>query len=144
RTVDILSDRMKKLTAAMEKAIEKGFGMKASGGIVGGSAATGGARGSWTLVGEHEPELVRLPFGSRVYSGPDTRRMRQQAWASMLNTPQRGSGPSAAAPTSAVDGRPLVLKVAIAEREFGEIWVDVGRKQVQTRGGLRATLGGLD
>lgn len=143
RTVDILGDRMKKLTAAMEKAIEKGFGMKASGGIVGGSAATGGARGSWTLVGEHEPELVRLPFGSRVYSGPDTRRMRQQAWASMLNTPQR-AGAQQAASAVVADGRPLLLKVQLGEREFGEIWVDVGRKQVQTRGGLRATLGGLD
>ncbi|MFJ6066583.1 hypothetical protein ACIQHU_26505 [Streptomyces tendae] len=140
-TVNILGDRMEKLTKAMEKAIEKGFGMKATGGIIG--AASGGARGSWTMVGEHEPELVRLPFGSRVYSGPDTRRMRQQAWASMLNTPQRAGGQQAA-PAAVADGRPLLLKVQLGEREFGEIWVDVGRKQVQTRGGLRATLGGID
>ncbi|EFL29541.1 predicted protein [Streptomyces viridochromogenes DSM 40736] len=66
--------------------------MRAAGGIVG--AASGGARGSWTLVGEHAPELVRLPFGSRVYSGPDTRRMMQQgAWASMLNAPRSGRRP---------------------------------------------------
>ncbi|MFJ3037709.1 hypothetical protein [Streptomyces tendae] len=142
-TVDTLGSKMEKLTAAMEKAIEKGFGMKASGGIVGG-AATGGARGSWTMVGEHEPELVRLPFGSRVYSGPDTRRMQQQAWTSMLNRPRVGAGQTAPAAPAAADGRPLLLKVQLGEREFGEIWVDVGRKQVQTRGGLRATLGGID
>ncbi|MFE0801081.1 hypothetical protein [Streptomyces sp. NPDC058812] len=143
RTVDILGDRMKKLTAAMEKAIEKGFGMKATGGIIGG-AASGGARGSWTMVGEHEPELVRLPYGSRVYSGPDTRRMQQQAWTSMLNTPRGGGPRRVPMPAATADGRPIVLNVQIAEREFGQIWVDVGRKQVQTRGGLRATLGGMD
>jgi TP901 family phage tail tape measure protein len=42
----------------------------AHGGIVG--AATGGARGSLTMVGEHGPELVRLPYGSTVSSNPDT------------------------------------------------------------------------
>lgn len=142
RTVSSLKGSMDKLAAAMEKSVERAWGSKATGGIIG--AASGGARSSWTMVGEHEPELVRLPFGSRVYSGPDTRRMRQQAWASMLNTPQRGGGQQATAPAAAADGRPLLLKVQLGEREFGEIWVDVGRKQVQTRGGLRATLGGMD
>ncbi|MFJ8192789.1 hypothetical protein ACIQ8D_23960 [Streptomyces sp. NPDC096094] len=140
RTVDILGDRMKKLTAAMEKAIEKGFGMKATGGIIGG-AATGGARGSWTMVGEHEPELVRLPFGSRVYSGPDTRRMQQQAWTSMLNTPRGAGARHAATPAAGGSDRPIVIKLAVGNREFEEIWVDTGRKAVQTRGGLRAALG---
>lgn len=44
------------------------------GGIVG-AAATGGARGNLVQVGEHGRELVRLPFGSRVMSNPDTERM---------------------------------------------------------------------
>ncbi|WP_411091370.1 hypothetical protein [Streptomyces sp. 049-1] len=138
-TVDTLGKKMDKLTAAMEKAIERGFGKKASGGIIGG-AATGGARGSWTLVGEHEPELVRLPFGSRVYSGPDTRRMQQQAWSSMLNTPQRGAA-SAAAPAGGGSDRPIVIKLAVGNREFEEIWLDTGRKAVWNRGGLKATFG---
>jgi hypothetical protein len=38
---------------------------RASGGNVG-AAASGGTRGSLTLVGEHGPEVVRLPFGSSV------------------------------------------------------------------------------
>lgn len=136
-----IANKMDKLAAAMEKAIEKGFGMKAAGGIIG--AASGGARGSWTMVGEHEPELVRLPFGSRVYSGPDTRRMQQQAWASMLNEPRRARAGRPAVPAAAAGGdRPIVLNVSLGGREFGQIWVDVGRKEVQTRGGLRATLGG--
>ncbi|MCM1941595.1 phage tail protein, partial [Streptomyces sp. G3] len=140
RTVDILSDRMKKLTAAMEKAIEKGFGMKASGGIVGG-AATGGARGSWTMVGEHEPELVRLPFGSRVYSGPDTRRMRQQAWASMLNRPRSaGQAAGAGAPAGAqqiVVHATIEMDGQVVARQI----IDPMRKEVVTRGGVRQTFG---
>ncbi|MFD8233992.1 hypothetical protein ACFV20_19190 [Streptomyces sp. NPDC059696] len=133
-----LARSMDKLARAMEKQIEKAFGKKASGGIIG--AASGGARGSWTMVGEHEPELVRLPFGSRVYSGPDTRRMQQQAWASMLNTPRGGGARYAPTPAAAADGQPLVIQVRIADRDFGEIWVDAGRKAVRARGSIEATL----
>ena len=47
---------------------------RASGGIIG-SAATGGARGNLTMVGEQGRELVSLPSGSMVHSNPDTERM---------------------------------------------------------------------
>ncbi|MEU0588263.1 hypothetical protein [Streptomyces sp. NPDC006132] len=133
-----LSRSMDKLAKAMEKQIEKAFGKKASGGIIG--AASGGLRSGWTMVGEHEPELVRLPFGSRVYSGPDTRRMQQQAWASMLNTPRTGGARYAPTPAATADGQPIVIQVRIADREFGEIWVDAGRKAVRARGSIEATL----
>ncbi|MFF5842111.1 hypothetical protein ACFY74_11660 [Streptomyces massasporeus] len=138
-----LTSSMDNLAKAMERLVEKGFGMKAAGGIIG--AATGGLRSGWTMVGEHEPELVRLPFGSRVYSGPDTRRMMQQsAWASMLNTPQHGGArytpAHAAAPASS---QPLVLNVAIGGRDFGQLIVDVGRQEVASRGGVQATFGRL-
>jgi hypothetical protein len=136
-----LSKSMDKLAAAMEKAIERGFGMKAAGGIVG--AASGGARGSWTLVGEHEPELVRLPFGSRVYSGPDTRRMQQQAWASMLNTPR--SGGARYAPASAGGGvQPIVVHqtITLDGRVVAQQIFDPLRKEVATRGGnVQSALG---
>lgn len=46
----------------------------AHGGAVG-HAAEGGSRSNLTMVGEHGPELVSLPGGSRVYSNPDTQRM---------------------------------------------------------------------
>jgi TP901 family phage tail tape measure protein len=49
-------------------------GNYAHGGIIGG-AATGGARGGMTWVGEHGPELVTLPVGSTVHSNPDSQRM---------------------------------------------------------------------
>lgn len=49
---------------------------RASGGLRGlSAAATGGARGNMTLVGEQGPELVNLAPGSRVRSNPDTRRL---------------------------------------------------------------------
>ncbi|MEU3161778.1 hypothetical protein ABZ753_30900 [Streptomyces griseoincarnatus] len=140
-TVRTLTSKMDKLAAAMEKVFERAFKSKATGGIIG--AASGGARSSWTLVGEHAPELVRLPFGSRVYSGPDTRRMQQQAWASMLTTPRQGmrrSEPTVVAGAAA--GRPLLINVSIGGREFGQLWVDTGRREVRALGGLRATLGG--
>jgi phage-related protein len=60
-------------------------GFFASGGVVGGlrgfahggitGAASGGARGGMAWVGEQGPELVQLPFGSRVRSAGDSRRL---------------------------------------------------------------------
>ncbi|MFG3276247.1 hypothetical protein [Streptomyces luteogriseus] len=136
-----LTSAMDNLAKAMEKMIEKGFGMKAAGGIIG--AASGGARGSWTMVGEHEPELVRLPFGSRVYSGPDTRRMQQQAWASMLNTPQRGG--ARYAPTPAGGGvQPIVVHqtITLDGRVVAQQIFDPFRKEIANRGGnVQRTLG---
>lgn len=71
---DKLEKAMANLAKVMEKAISKAVGKKASGGIVG-AAASGGVRGGLTWVGENEPELLELPVGSRVWSGPDSRRM---------------------------------------------------------------------
>ncbi|MFD5227409.1 hypothetical protein ACFWJ5_02480 [Streptomyces qaidamensis] len=136
-----LSKSMDKLAATMEKAIEKGFGMKAAGGIVG--AASGGARGSWTMVGEHAPELVRLPFGSRVYSGPDTRRMMQEgAWASMLNTPRSGGARYTPMPGGQQEVK-VVLDVRTGDRNlFAEYLVGVLQKEIANRGGnVQAALG---
>ncbi|RPE34912.1 phage tail tape measure protein [Kitasatospora cineracea] len=47
---------------------------RAMGGVVG-SAATGGQRSGMTWVGEHGPELVRLPVGSTVYPSGQSRTM---------------------------------------------------------------------
>jgi hypothetical protein len=49
----------------------------AAGGIVG--AATGGIRGGVHMVGEHGPELLHLPAGTRVRSNPDTQRLMSGA-----------------------------------------------------------------
>jgi hypothetical protein len=49
----------------------------AAGGVVG-QAASGGARSGMAWVGEHGPELVDLPPGSRVYSSGDSNRMAGQ------------------------------------------------------------------
>ncbi|MGW6747646.1 phage tail protein [Streptomyces sp. NPDC055006] len=72
-----LEKAMDKLAAAIEKSIKRAIGGKATGGIIG--AATGGARGGLTWVGEHGPELTRLPFGSRVYPAHTSRRMAADA-----------------------------------------------------------------
>ncbi|MFI2426501.1 hypothetical protein ACH5A7_20795 [Streptomyces sp. NPDC018955] len=141
RTTDGLFKRMDRVAAAMEKAIEKGFGMKASGGIVG-MAASGGIRSNLTWVGERGPELLDLPPGARVWSNPDSKRLAQQAWASMLNVPRGGARTSAPAPASAASNRPMLINVSIGGREFGQLWVDTGRREVRALGGLRATLGG--
>lgn len=141
KSQDRLKASMDKLAASMEKMIEKAFGKKAAGGIVG-AAASGGMRGGLTWVGEQGPELLALPAGSRVWSNPDSMRMAAAPWASMLNTPRHGStGPAPAAASAA--GQPLVLHVNIAGRHFGDLLVDVGRKEVKTRGGLVATFGSL-
>jgi TP901 family phage tail tape measure protein len=142
---DKLRRSMDKLAKSMEKMIEKAFGKKAAGGIVG-MAAAGGIRGGLTWVGEHEPELLDLPVGSRVWSGPDSRRKlaaAQAPWASMLNSPRRrpaAASAYAAAASAGGDGQPIVIQVRIGDRDFGELWVDAGRKQVRARGGIEATL----
>lgn len=51
----------------------------ASGGIVGGAAASGGVRAGRVLVGEHGPEFADLPAGTMVHSAPDTQRMMGDA-----------------------------------------------------------------
>jgi hypothetical protein len=136
-----LKKSMDKLAGAMEKAIEKAFGKKAAGGIVG-MAASGGIRSGLTWVGEQGPELADLPVGSRVWSNPDSRRKAAAPWASMLNTPRRTTMPAAAPAGSAAasGGQPLVIQLKLGEREFGELWVDAGRKQVRARGSIEATL----
>lgn len=135
-----LTTAMDKLTKTLEKMIEGAFKGKAAGGIVG-AAASGGIRSNLTWVGEQGPELLDLPAGARVWSHPDSRRMQQQAWASMLNTPQRATAPArAAAAPAAGDGQPIVIQLRISQREFGELWVDTGRQQVRTHGGIQATL----
>lgn len=95
RSQDKLENAMAKLAKSLDKAVGRAIGKKASGGIVG-AAASGGIRGGLTWVGEHEPELLQLPVGSRVWSGPDSRRKAQHMapWASMLNTPRRTSAGS--------------------------------------------------
>ncbi|MEU3527572.1 phage tail protein [Streptomyces sp. NPDC038707] len=142
-----LKDSMDTLAQKIEKAIEAAFGKsgkggkKASGGIVG-AAASGGLRSSLTWVGEQGPELLDLPAGSRVWSNPDSRRKLAAAsapWASMLTAPRTPAAAAAAAPTAG-DGQPIVIQVRIGEREFGELWVDTGRRAVKARGSIEATL----
>jgi hypothetical protein len=137
-----LQKSMDKLTKAMEKAVEKAFGKKAAGGIVG-AAASGGLRSNLTWVGEQGPELLDLPAGARVWSNPDSRRKAaaQAPWASMLNSPHRAPAVAAGgAATAARDSQPIVIQVRIGEKDFGELWVDTGRKQVRSRGSIEATL----
>lgn len=61
------------IVASGASSILKSLGL-AHGGAVG-HAAEGGGRSSLTMVGEHGPELVSLPSGSRVFSNPDSMRM---------------------------------------------------------------------
>ncbi|MFH8336970.1 phage tail tape measure protein [Streptomyces sp. AM6-12] len=134
-----LQKSMDKLAASMEKLISKALKGKATGGIVG-AAASGGVRSNLTWVGEQGPELLDLPAGSRVWSQPDSQRMVQTPWASMLNTPRRGSSAAPAMAPAAAGSQPLVIQVRIGDREFGELWVDAGRKAVRARGSIQATL----
>jgi hypothetical protein len=138
-----LEKTMASLAKSMEKLIQKALGHKAAGGIVG-AAASGGLRGGLTMVGEHGFELLDLPAGARVWSNPDSRRKLaagQAPWASMLNSPRRAGTATAPAAAPAGSDRPIVLHVSLGGREFGQLWIDVGRKEVKTRGGLTAALG---
>lgn len=114
KALDDLADELKKAAKKSKKS-----GRKASGGIVG--AASGGVRGGLTWVGEHEPELLDLPVGSRVRSGPDSRRIAAAA----------GGGGGSPAPV-------LHVNLSVGGREFGELWIDTGRREIRNRGGIQA------
>ncbi|WP_333743838.1 phage tail protein [Streptomyces ardesiacus] len=138
-SVTTLSGKMDKLAAAMEKYIEKGFGMKAAGGIIG--AASGGIRSNRTWVGEHGPELLDLPAGARVWSAPDSRRMVRDHWASMLNT-RRGGGPAAAVGGGPVQPVVVHQTITLDGRVVAQQIFDPLRKEIATRGGsVQRTLG---
>lgn len=66
----------------------------ATGGIAGSQvpqqAASGGIRSNMVWVGEHGPELMSVPPGSRVHSNPDSQRMVRESG--------RGGGGSESAP----------------------------------------------
>jgi hypothetical protein len=78
----------------------------AHGGIVG--AATGGLHSGLRMVGEHGPELVDLPAGSRVHSNPDTERMLSGG----------GGGVGTLVLQLAVDGRVLAESMVEPTREL--------------------------
>lgn len=131
-----------KLVTALDtltKTLKTATGKKAAGGIVG-MAASGGIRSNLTWVGEQGPELLDLPAGSRVWSNPDSQRMAAAPWASMLNTPRRA--PVSAVPAAAGVGseQPIVIQVRIGDKEFGELWVETGRRKVKAIGSIEATL----
>ncbi|MGW3135891.1 phage tail tape measure protein [Streptomyces sp. NPDC001139] len=140
---DRLRKAMENLAKQMEHLLKKAMGKKAAGGIVG-AAASGGLRSGLTMVGEQGFELLDLPAGSRVWSNPDSRRKlaaAQAPWASMLNSPRRAPAFAAAGLVPAAGhGQPLVIQLQIGNRQFGELWVDTGRREVRARGGIEATL----
>lgn len=51
----------------------------ATGGVVGGAASGRTIGSGLTWTGEHGPELLNLPPGSRAYSNPDSQRMVQES-----------------------------------------------------------------
>ncbi|MEV5957305.1 phage tail protein [Streptomyces sp. NPDC051987] len=132
-----LEKAMASLAKTMEKLISKALKGKASGGIVG-AAASGGLRSDLTWVGEHGPELLDLPAGSRVWSNPDSRRKLAEAqapWASMLNSSRR-----AAAPAGGFQGpagrEPIVLEIRAGDGgRYSEFLARELRQFVRVRGG---------
>lgn len=131
-------DKLEQTMAALAKSLNRTLGGKSAGGIVG--AASGGIRSNRTWVGEHGPELLDLPAGSRVWSNPDSRR-KAAAWESMLTAPRRtpsyGAAPAA---RRAGSEQPIVIQLKLGEKEFGELWVETGRRKVKAIGSIEATL----
>ncbi|MVO84197.1 phage tail protein [Streptomyces sp. p1417] len=114
KSQDKLEKAMAKLARALEKTIARGLrGRKAAGGIIG-AAASGGIRSGLTWVGEHEPELLDLPVGSRVRSGPDSRRLAAAA----------SGGPR----------EPIVLELRSSGSDVDEFLLKILRRAIKTRG----------
>ncbi|MFC8515473.1 phage tail protein [Streptomyces sp. NPDC057257] len=142
-----------------------GAGIKAAEGLVAGltkkkkdieaamlSIAKGMEKSIKKALGIKSPSTVMMQVGHYAAEGfaHGIRRNRsvRPAWESMLNVPRAGSvpsvGASAAAASGAGAGGVMVVKLAIGSKEFGEVWVDTGRREVHGRGGVKATLGRLE
>ncbi|MBH1939051.1 hypothetical protein I5Q34_33150, partial [Streptomyces sp. AV19] len=122
RQQERLQRAMERVAAALERTLEKALGIKgrAHGGIIG--AAGGGPRSALTWVGEQGPELVSLPFGSRVRTAGDSRRL---------------------AAADSGGGGLMVIQLNIAGRAFGDLVIDTARREIRTRGGnVQAVLSG--
>ncbi|MEU0783276.1 phage tail protein [Streptomyces sp. NPDC006173] len=141
---DKLEKAMAKLAHTIEKSIEKAFGKKANGGIVGG-AASGGVRGGLTWVGEEGPELVRLPASSIVYPAGQSRQRAQAPWASMLNTP-RGGGARTGGAAAGGSAQPIVVHqtIELDGRVIARQIFNPLRAEVRQLGGLRRAFGSMD
>lgn len=104
---------------------------RAHGGIIG--AATGGLRGSWTMVGEAGRELVKLPFGSQVIGHGGTENMLKDI-AGPSPVPGGGSGSRGA--TGPVSGRePVVIEFRSDGSRLGDLLLEITRKSIRDRGG---------
>ncbi|MBD9723441.1 hypothetical protein PV755_45440 [Streptomyces caniscabiei] len=114
KALDELADELKKAS----KKSKKSSGRKSSGGVVG-AAASGGVRSGLTWVGEYEPELLDLPVGSRVRSGPDSRRI---------------------AASAAATGQPIIVHqtIELDGRVLAQQMFDPLRGVIHRRGGLKA------
>ncbi|MFD8866007.1 phage tail protein [Streptomyces sp. NPDC059590] len=102
---------MSGIAKALEAAIKKAIGRKATGGIIG--AAGGGPRSALTLVGEQGPEVVRLPYGSSVYPAGRSRQM------------MRGSG----------HAEPVVIELRSSGSDMDEFLLKILRRAIKVRGG---------
>ncbi|MBX9392285.1 hypothetical protein K4749_01390 [Streptomyces sp. TRM72054] len=123
RQQDAIEKAMMNIAKSMEKAIKQALGIRSPSKVM-------------EQVGDYTAQGFAL--------GMRKNRSVQSAWASMLNVPQApAAAASAGGAARGVGERPIVLNVNLGGREFGQIWVDVGRREVSTRGGLTATLGGM-
>lgn len=117
---DAIEKQMMRIAKSMETAIKKALGIK-----------------SPSKVMEEVGDYTAEGFAQGITGN----RSVQPAWASMLNVP-RGSSTTARATGGGAPGggQPIVIQVSIADRDFGELWVDTGQKQVRARGSIEATL----
>jgi hypothetical protein len=92
----------------------------ASGGVVG-TAASGGPRAGWTLVGEMGPELVRIPPGSQVLNNAATAAMFGGGGGGGGNTYQISVN-VAPGGNLADAGRQMVNAIREFERSSGTSW----------------------
>lgn len=140
KSQDKLENSMAALARSLDKSLARAIGKKAAGGIVGG-AASGGVRGGLTWVGEHEPELLDLPAGARVWSGPDSRRKAAAPWESMLTAARR---PASARSAGGAVVQPIVVHqtIQLDGRVVAQQMFEPLKNEIRGRGGnVQAALG---
>lgn len=100
--------------------LDRILGVRAAGGITG--SANGATPAGLTWVGEHGPELLAAPAGSRVYSSPDSMRMAG-----------RGGG----------GGGPIIVPLVLDGHTLATVLIDPQRRIVRQQfgGSVQAAYG---
>lgn len=93
-----LGDAIKGVADGVQGAAEKVKGFFGSGSVDANATGTSYYSGGWTTVGEHGPELMYLPSGTKIKSNSDSRSMLEDGGAGVVGAQASSAQKASSAP----------------------------------------------